>query len=78
MAIVKRTFSIPDELSNELNASVPNQERSKFVSKTLANALKELKNKELVTAIDSVDPWEQGGQSVTETIRQIRSSQMTS
>jgi len=38
MAIVKRTFSLPDDLSAEFDQVIPNQERSKFVAKTLAAA----------------------------------------
>ncbi len=41
MAVTKRTISIPDEVSEQLDSAVPIQERSKFATNLLTQALKE-------------------------------------
>ncbi len=75
MPIVKRTFSIPDEVSTELDQTIPNQERSKFITQTLIEALK-LKNRDkLIQAIDAIETWEPSEEPVAEIIRKIRDSQ---
>ncbi len=59
MGTVKRTFSIPEEVSTKLDETIPNQERSKFITQTL----------------DEVETWGPGDESVVETIRKIRQAQ---
>ena len=46
LSIIKRKSSIPDEVSAELDQTIPNQERSKFVTQTLSEALKPKKQGE--------------------------------
>ena len=75
MGTVKRTFSISDEVSTELDETIPNQERSKFITQTLAEALKKKNNEKLMQALDEVETWEPGDESVVETIRKIRQAQ---
>ncbi|NOZ11185.1 MAG: hypothetical protein GXP09_09125 [Gammaproteobacteria bacterium] len=75
MPIVKRTFSIPDKISAELDQTIPNQERSKFIAQTLAEALKQRNRDKLVQAIDDVEAWEPTDEPVVETIRKIREAQ---
>ena len=48
MSTVKRTFSIPADLSAELDAVIPNRERAEFIASSLRNALRERKRKELL------------------------------
>ena len=71
MPTVKRVFSIPNDISAKLDESVPNQERSKFVTKTLAEALQKMKRKELIRVLDELEPWErkEDDKSVVEILR---------
>ena len=75
MSIIKRTFSIPDEVSSELDQTIPNQERSKFVTQTLSEALKHKNREKLVQAIDEIETWESSEEPVVEIIRKIRDTQ---
>jgi metal-responsive CopG/Arc/MetJ family transcriptional regulator len=75
MSIIKRTFSIPDEVSAELDQTIPNQERSKFVTQTLSEALKQKNREKLVQAIDEIETWESSEEPVVEIIRKIRDTQ---
>ena len=75
MAMVKRTFSIPDDVSDTLNETIPNQERSKFVSKLLVDALKKRNRRKLIDAIDNIQTWEAQDESAVDIIRRIRARQ---
>lgn len=75
MPIVKRTFSLPENVSTELDQTIPNQERSKFIAQTLTEALKRKNRNRLVQAIDDVETWAATDESVVETIRKIREAQ---
>ena len=77
MAMVNRTFSIPNEVSETLNETIPNQERSKFISKLLVDALKKRNRKKLIDAIDSIQMWEAQDESAVDIIRRIRSQHTT-
>ena len=77
MSIIKRTFSIPDDVSAELDQTIPNQERSKFVTQTLSEALKQKNREKLVQAIDEIETWESSEEPVVEIIRKIRDTQST-
>ena len=72
MPMVKRTFSIPDEISANLDKTIPNQERSKFISMTLAVALKKRSRDKLIEAIDNIETWEPQEESAVDIIRRIR------
>lgn len=54
MATVKRTFSLPDDISNALDEAIPSKARSKFIAQTLANALKEQKRQELIHYLETL------------------------
>ena len=77
MAMVKRTFSIPDEVSDTLNETIPNQERSKFISKLLVDALKKRNRRKLIDAIDNIQTWEAQDESAVDIIRRIRAQHST-
>lgn len=77
MTIVKRTFSLPDDLSAEFDQAIPNQGRSKFVAQTLAAALQQHHQKNLLRAIDNIEPWQAQSESVVDTIRKIREAHPT-
>ncbi len=72
MAIVKRTFSIPEEISEALDSTIPNQEKSKFISMTLAEALRKRNREKLIETLDNVEPFELQEESAVEIIRKIR------
>ena len=72
MSVIKRTFSLPDDVSDLLNESVPNQERSKFITLLISNALKKRKINALLEAIDQLEPEKTQGESIVEVIRRIR------
>lgn len=74
MAIVKRTFSIPDYVSAELDKTIPNQEKSRFITHTLIDALQKLNNKKLIKAIDDIESWQSSEESAVDIIRKIRNS----
>jgi len=68
MPIVKRTFSIPADISKNLNNTIPNQERSKFISQTIDSALRERKKEKLINTINNIKGWKKNWESVIETI----------
>ncbi len=74
MANVKRTFTLPDEVSSDLDETIPNRERSKFIATTLREALKKRKMKELLEMLKNIEPKKNpNGISSEEILRQIRS-----
>ena len=54
MGNVKRTFTLPDEVSQELDEVIPNRERSKFIAVTLQEALRQKKRDELMKLLDDM------------------------
>ncbi len=75
MAIVKRTFSIPDDVSAMLDAAIPNQRRSRFITRTISEALQKRNCEKLIGALDNIAPWEPTDEPVVDTIRKIRQAQ---
>ena len=54
MGNIKRTFTLPDEVSQELDEVIPNRERSKFIATTLQEALRQKKRDELMKLLDDM------------------------
>lgn len=54
MPNVKRTFTLPDEVSRQLDEAIPNKERSRFISTSLRDALRERKKDELLGLLSSM------------------------
>ncbi|MBL4746212.1 MAG: hypothetical protein JKY08_07565 [Flavobacteriaceae bacterium] len=77
MANVKRTFSLPNEISEELDQTIPNKERSKFLAQSLRSALKEHKRTELLNILKSSTPQAipEGKKSIVDALGDIRISQ---
>ena len=74
MPTVKRTFSIPADLSAELDVAVPNRERSKFIVSSLRDALQERKRKQLLDLLDRIPGKENlDGTQSEDVLREIRS-----
>lgn len=74
MPTVKRTFSIPADLSARLDVAVPNRERSKFIVSSLRNALQERKRKQLLDLLDHIPGKENpDGTQSEDVLREIRS-----
>lgn len=72
MGIIKRTFSIPEEVSEALDNSIPSQEKSRFVSSTLAKALKEQNKQKLLQSLGEIEPFPEQEESSVDMIRRIR------
>lgn len=53
MGITKRTFTFPDEVSQELDAMIPSRERSKFMTSLVQEALRAKKREELLSLLDT-------------------------
>jgi len=54
MPNVKRTFTLPGEVSAQLDEAIPNKERSRFISTSLREALHERKKNELLGLLSSM------------------------
>lgn len=65
---------MPSQLSADLDAFVPQNKRSRFVSAALSQALKQKNTEDLVSAIDRIEPWQPAELSVVEVIRKLRTS----
>lgn len=73
MANVKRTFTLPDEISEELDAAIPSRERSKFIARTLKEALRKKKQGELMRLLDDLPrKHEPDGILAEDVLRDIR------
>lgn len=72
---VKRTFSIPHDISTELDATIPKKRRSGFIALSLREALREHKRKQLpgllsgISGKDNPDDFRS-----EELLREIRSA----
>ena len=74
MPTVKRTFSIPADLSADLDVAVPNRERSKFIVSSLRDALQERKRTQLLDLLDRIPGKENlDGTQSEDVLREIRS-----
>ncbi len=56
MASVKRTFSIPKEVSQDLDGLVPPRERSKFIVLSLQEALAKKKQQSFAAMLNALQP----------------------
>ena len=54
MANVKRTFTLPDVISAELDATIPNRQRSKFIATTVQEALRNRKQAKLMKFLETM------------------------
>jgi hypothetical protein len=54
MPNVKRTFTLPDGISKELDAAIPSRERSKFIAVLLQDGLREKKRQDLMNLLDGL------------------------
>jgi len=77
MSAVKRTFSLPKEISTQLDETIPDQKRSKFVAETLAEALKRQNRDKLIDALNAIEPKASVGRTSEEIIREIRQRHAT-
>ena len=70
----RRTFNLPDEVSQYID-TIPNNEKSKFVSEALMKAITETKKRELLTLIDEFETGEVADQSAVDIIRELRETE---
>lgn len=77
MPSVKRTFTLPNEISEELDQTIPNKERSKFLADILKAALKERKKAELLYLMSNNQPQAipHGKKPIVDALTDIRSAQ---
>jgi hypothetical protein len=74
MPNVKRTFTLPDEVSTQLNEVIPNKERSKFISSSLRDALRERKKRDLLDLLANMPRKKNpNGLKSEDVLREIRS-----
>jgi metal-responsive CopG/Arc/MetJ family transcriptional regulator len=74
MPNVKRTFTLPDEVSTQLNEVIPNKERSKFISSSLRDALRERKKSDLLDLLANMPRKKNpNGLKSEDVLREIRS-----
>lgn len=80
MGINKRTFTLPEEVSQDLDETIPSRERSKFVAVTLREALRKKKHEELLSLLDTFprkkDPDGRLSEDVLREIREGRAHQL--
>ena len=73
MATVKRTFTLPDDISEQLDKTVPNKERSKFIAVSLREALKERNKEKLLEMLEKGPRWKNStGRNSEGVLREIR------
>jgi hypothetical protein len=72
MSAIKRSFSIPVDISQALDEVIPIQERSAFVAHSHSEALRKVKKDKLIEAIDNIETWDSGGESTVDILRKIR------
>ena len=73
MGNIKRTFSIPNEVSEELDEAVPSQKRSKFIVAVLKEALQKQRRSELLDLLERLPRLkEQDGIRSEDVLRKIR------
>ena len=75
MPNVKRTFTLPDEVSAQLDEAIPSKERSRFISTSLREALRERKKDELLGLLTSM-PRKANPEGIRseDVLREIRSN----
>ena len=76
MANVKRTFTLPEDISEQLDKNVPNKERSKFIALMLREALQERKRKAALDILKGIQPQKipAGKKGVVDALRDVRQS----
>ena len=76
MANVKRTFTLPEDISEQLDMSIPNKERSKFIALSIRGALQERKRQAVLDALQNIQPRKipEGKKGVIEALRDVRQS----
>ena len=72
MTMVKRTFTLPENVSETLDATIPNQKRSQFIAKVLSDAFKDKQKQELIELLDGIEPWQGVQESAVDLIRRVR------
>jgi len=75
MPNVKRTFTLPDDVSAQLDEAIPNKERSKFIASSLRDALRQRKKEELLGLLSNIPrKANPDGLKSEDVLREIRSN----
>ena len=74
MTSIKRTFSLPDSLSTQLDKTIPHKERSKFIAHSLKEALHKYRKQELLELLTTL-PKQHNPEGIRseDVLREIRS-----
>ena len=74
--MVRKTFSIPDDVSASMEQAIPERERSKFVSQAIAMAMKECNKQELMDLIKISGNDRPARKSSVELVRELRDEEL--
>ncbi len=75
MPNVKRTFTLPDDVRSQLNEAIPIKERSKFISLSLRESLRNWQKNELLNLIENIPiKSNNNGLKSEDMLREIRSN----
>lgn len=72
---VKKTYSFSEENIEQLEQLVPESKRSRFLDSALARAIEEETKANALKALEAFKRIKTNGDSVTETLRQIRQNE---
>ncbi len=71
----KRTFSFSKQNLDQLEQLVPKSKRSRFVDSALAKAIEQATKEKALEVLESFQRVESSGNSVVETLREIRQNE---
>ena len=72
---IKKTYSFSEENIEQLEQLVPKSKRSRFLDSALARAIEEETKANALKALEAFKRIKTNGDSVTETLRQIRQNE---
>ncbi len=73
--LVKRVISFSEETLEALKERVPKSQRSKFVNSAVVSALRQVAKEKAIDALENHQKTDSSGDSVVETLREIRSKE---
>lgn len=68
----RATFSLSSAVKAQLEEAVPKNERSRFVEKAVAEALRKEAVEKLKETLDSIQGYSKGGEDSVELLRRLR------
>lgn len=74
--MVRKTFSLPDDVSASMEQEIPERERSKFVSQAIVMAMRERKKEDLLGLISASGNGAPAVKSSVELVRELRDEEL--